>query len=1049
MNKLGKVFLISTLFVVLFSTSLFSQNRFFTDAGANILLKTNGHRVITPEKFRASVLDIQAMKIFLWSLPSEKNIAGKQQTPILELPMPDGKMAKFHIWESPVMEPGLAAKYPEIKTFEGQGIDDPYATVRLDFNPYFGFSAQILSVTGNTYIDPYARGNVIDYESYYASDNKRNPNFICNTIQNVTNGAKIVNKVESICKGTQLYTYRLALACTGEYATAVCAPNPATVPATLAAMVTSINRVNGIYETELDIRMVLVANTNQLIYLDGSTDPYTNNNGSTMLSQNQTNIDAVIGNSNYDFGHVFSTGGGGIAALGVVCETGSKAEGVTGLSNPVGDNFDIDYVAHEMGHQFGANHTFNSNAGSCGGGNLNDGTAYEVGSGTTIMAYAGICSSDNIQPHSDPFFHAISFDEISAYVAVNGGSCATITNTGNNIPVITSMNNNGANIPASTPFTLTATATDSDGDPLTYSWEEWDLGPSTTWNGGNANSTSPLFKARIPKSTGSRTFPDSSFILSNYTLSNSDLNGLVMDGNKGETLPTGSRNMNFKLTVRDNRAGGGGVASGGTGGCQTGFTAPFSIQVVGGTGPFVLTSPNGGENLIGSSIETVTWNVAGTNAAPINTTNVKISLSTDGGLTYPTVLAASTPNDGSENVIIPNISSTKARIKIEAVGNIYFAVSAANFSITVFNAPYITKQPGNDTVCIGGNAIFNVSAVGLNLTYQWQISTNKGATFINIPSANNNSYSINSVTESMDSSLYRCIITGSIAPPVTSDSVLLKVIAPVTISNQPSNVSVCAAGSLTTGNTSFTVTGISSQTIIYQWQVSTDGGNSFSNINTTGSNTATIILTGASFNMNNNKYRCLLSNATCTTPTISNPATLTVYSLPTVNLSVSPYSNLYPGLTTTLTATASPATGTNLAWFKNSNLITGQISNSVLVDVTGMGNYQVIISDGNGCSNQSSVVTIADSASSRLFIYPNPNSGQFTVAYYNPGGINTQRSITIFDSHGAKVYNGKFAISNPYQLLSIDMKLPASGIYFVVVGNANGKKIAEGKVLIR
>src|SRR5574338_896532 len=250
------------------------------------------------------------------------------------------------------MEPGLAAKYPEIKTFEGQGIDDPYATVRLDYNPYFGFSAQILSVNGNTYIDPYAKGDVNDYVSYYVSDNKRNPGFICNTVQNIANVQGTSNRFESICKGTQLYTYRLALACTGEYAVAVCAPNPATVPATLSAMVTSINRVDGVYESELDIRMVLINNTDQLIYLDGSTDPYTNNNGSTMLSQNQTNIDAVIGTSNYDFGHVFSTGGGGIAALGVICVNGSKAEGVTGLPHPVGDNFDIDFVAHEMGHQF-------------------------------------------------------------------------------------------------------------------------------------------------------------------------------------------------------------------------------------------------------------------------------------------------------------------------------------------------------------------------------------------------------------------------------------------------------------------------------------------------------------------------------------------------------------------------------------------------------------------------------------------------------------------------------------------------------------------------
>lgn len=1047
MNKLCKA-VFPILFFISISSFVIAQNNFFTDAGANVAMKATGKRNITPEKYRGATLNVQAMKNFLWSLPSEKSIANKQQAPILELPMPDGSSAKFHIWESPIMEPGLAAKYPEIKTFEGQGIDDPYATVHLDYNPYFGFSAQVLSVKGNTYIDPYSHGDINFYQSYYAADNKRNPAFICNTVQSSETESKNLLRTEAICRGTQLYTYRLALACTGEYATAVSFPFTATVPITLAAMVTTVNRVDGVYESELDVKLVLVANTDQLIYLDGTTDPYTNNNGSSMLGQNQTNVDAVIGNTNYDIGHVFSTGGGGIAALGVVCEAGSKARGVTGAPNPVGDNFDIDYVAHEMGHEFGANHTFNSSAANCGGGNRNDETAYEVGSGTTIMAYAGICSSDDIQPHSDPFFHAASFDEIANYISGTGGSCAVISNTGNNIPVITSMSNNGVNIPANTPFTLTATATDPDSDPLTYDWEEWDLGPTTTWNGGNANSTSPLFKSRPPKTTGSRTFPDMSLILSNYSLTNSDLAGNVMGGNKGETLPTGSRTMNFKLTVRDNRAGGGGVTSGGTGGCQTGFNSPFSIHVVGGTGPFIETYPIGGETFVGGEIKTVTWNVAGTAAAPISAANVKISLSTDGGLTFPTVLAASVPNNGSADVTIPNVSTSTARIKIEAIGNIFFALTASNFIVFVPNAPFIITQPGNDTVCIGSDAVFSVAAAGLNLNYQWQIKKKNDLGFSNIPSAISNTYTENSVTSTMDSNLYRCIITGSVAPAAISDSVLLNVIAPVTISFQPVNASVCSAGPLNSGNVSFTVAGNSTQQINYQWQVSTDGGNTFNDINIAAATIPTLSLIGVDVTMNNYQYRCKLSNATCTTPTVSNPATLTVYNLPTVNLSASPYTNLFPGLTTTLTATPTPAAGTNLTWYYNTNLITDQTSTSLVADVTDLGTYRVQIEDVNGCRNQSSIVTIADSASTKLFIYPNPNLGQFTVSYYNPGGFNTQRTITIYDSHGAKVYNGKFAVNAPYQLLHIDMKIPQRGIYFVVLGNESGKKIAEGKLLI-
>ena len=256
---------------------------------------------------------------------------------------------------------------------------------------------------------------------------------------------------------------------------------------------------------EVSLRMVLVVNNNNLIFITGlnSPDPYTNNNGGAMLSQNQTTIDNIIGTANYDIGHVFSTGGGGVAFLNSPC-TGIKAGGVTGLSNPVGDAFDIDFVAHEMGHQWGGNHAFNGQVGNCSGGNRNGSTAYEPGSGTTIQNYAGICGSDDLQPNSDPYFHGISFDEISNFITTgNGNSCGVSTATGNTLPVINSLPNNGLTIPINTPFTLSGTASDANaGDALTYSWEQWDLGPQSAWNGGAtaaANNTLPLFKSRIPK----------------------------------------------------------------------------------------------------------------------------------------------------------------------------------------------------------------------------------------------------------------------------------------------------------------------------------------------------------------------------------------------------------------------------------------------------------------------------------------------------------------------------------------------------------------------
>ena len=700
MNKLYKI-LVTLICVISTSFSLNAQNSFFTDAGANKVIATTGKRVITPGKFRTVEANTAQLRTFLWSLPSEKDIIWKRnQTPVLELPMPDGSLAKFHVWESSIQEPGLEAKFPEIKTFAGQGIDDPYANIRFDYSPYAGFHAQILSPNGRIYIDPYARGDINNYISYYNRDNKRYAPFICET-KTPDNRTANTNKVlAGPCRGTQLYNYRLAVACTGEYAIAVGGTTPALLH---AAIVTSVNRVSGVYEYDLSIRLILIANNNLIEYLDPNTDPFTgNNNGNVLINESQTVITNVIGTANFDVGHTFSTGGGGLAGLGVVCDANQKASGITGSPNPVGDGYDIDYVAHEMGHEFGGDHSFNSSASNCGGGNRNGPTAYEIGSGTTIMSYAGICGTDDTQPHSDPFFHAISFDEISNYVEGGGSGCKVVTPTGNTLPVITSMSNNGANIPLNTPFTLTGSATDADGDPITYCWEEWDLGPSTTWNGGNANTTSPLFKSRIPKTTGSRTFPDIAVILAGYPANPA----ATMGGLKGETLPTVARALKFRLTVRDNRAGGGGVVSGGSG-CQ--LATPFQINTIAGTGPFIVTVPNGGESYPGNSTQTVTWNVAGTFAAPISVTNVKISLSTDGGLTYPTVLLASTPNDGSETVTIPNTPTTTARVKIEAIGNVFFDISNANFTITPALSGFNFNPTTSTTIACNGPASPNIT----------------------------------------------------------------------------------------------------------------------------------------------------------------------------------------------------------------------------------------------------------------------------------------------------------------------------------------------------
>ncbi len=612
--------------------------------GAFVLLKevpaavVAGRANVRPEAYQAVRVEWGKLRATLDQMPLEDTgVAWREMV----LPRPDGRWMRFAVAESPVMEPGLAAEFPDIRTFLGQGVDERSATVRFDYTPH-GFHAQVFTEEGSFYIDPYTMGETLHVTSYWKRDLRRPMRgWTCTVLDEGLPGPAEGGYTERAIVNRK--TYRLAVSANGEYTQF----HGGTQALGQAAIVTAINRVNQIYERDLAVRFVLVTNNQNLVFTNPSTDPYSNSASSANLTAVQTQCDTIIGSANYDVGHLFITGGGGVATLNSVCVSGSKARGISGQPSPVNDPFVIDYVCHEMGHQFAGRHCFNNCGGSAGDAQQ---YAFEPGSGATIMAYAGICGAQNLQSTSDAMFHSGSIQLMAAFVA--GNTCPTTTNTGNNTPVVSAGSNFA--IPANTPFVLTATGSDPDGDAVTYSWEQRNTGAVVAVN--TDNGTSPIQRAWLPTASPVRTIPRLPNLLNNTFAF-------------GEILPTTTRTLNYRVVARDNRAGAGGIA-----------TSDMVISVTNTGTPFQVTSPN--TNVAWSGVRTVTWNVGATNSAPINCANVRVLLSTDGGNTWPTVLLASTPNTGTALVTLPNITTSTARIRVEAINNIFFDISNVNFSIS-------------------------------------------------------------------------------------------------------------------------------------------------------------------------------------------------------------------------------------------------------------------------------------------------------------------------------------------------------------------------------
>jgi hypothetical protein len=771
---------------------------------------------------------------------------------VVVLPTPEGEFQRFQVVESPVMEAGLAAAHPEIKTYAGKGIDDPGATVRADLTP-LGFHASVRSRVGAWFVDPYYHADQSVYASYYGHD-VASPG----PLVEPEDVGELVRDLAPITAEpvVRLRTYRLALVTDPSYAAFFGAEN------VTAAKVTLINRVTQVYEDETAIRLVLIndtdkTNLNTAAQATGANGPcgaapcftaaQLASCGGATLTRNQLVLGQLVGASNYDIGHIgLGVNGGGIAGLGVVGGS-SKARGCTGLPTPVGDFYAVDYVAHEMGHQFGGNHTFNGTQLNCSGGNRSAANSFEPGSGSSIMAYAGICQQDNLQPHSDPYWSQRSYAEITTYtssvrplinevqnvalrdfdtdgdafslmfggqlsapimrgtnyttagikaaiegtrnwpagatVTVTGfGGAATLDDTGfqvtfNGGPVAatdvdsfgianpTGMSgfvgetvkggaqDNGGHriddttnhapvvsvpatttIPVRTPFALTGSATDSDGDALTYLWEQNDRGAAAgTALVSNTKANGPLFRQFGTQAVVSaedtlkyyspgentvtadptRVFPDLKQIAANNTNAATGacpaappapaaVSPEIIDC-FSEFLPTrdwvgidGTRTMHFRLTARDGRPGGGGIGS-----------ADTAVVLAPDAGPFLVTSQGSATTFHSGTVAPITWDVAGTNLAPVNATEVKISLSVDGGATFPYVLAERTPNDGNEIVTLPDLATTTGRIKVEAVGNVFFDLNDAD--LTIQASPRLTNS-GPVTVQYSDSPAVTVSA---------------------------------------------------------------------------------------------------------------------------------------------------------------------------------------------------------------------------------------------------------------------------------------------------------------------------------------------------
>ena len=634
-------------------------------------------------KARSWHLDSRELKKSLSLAPGENNAGAAA---IVSLPLPDGSLEDFQVRESPIFSPEMAAQHPEIKTYTVEGLRNRSLRGRVDLT-HAGFHGAVFDNSGMFTIEPLDGSDSaaqVNYASSYLNQQGArvaacgtSPQASRLSASLIAGGSKSHAAAVAIpAPFDKLRTYRLVVATTAEFSR----KNGGTTDSVTAAIATVLNTTNAVFERDMAVHFQLVKS---IIFTDPANQPFVDSDSAQNLGANQALVDAQVGDTGYDVAHVFNNGGSSGFGVFGFCQSGMKGQGVSILGGYTLQQFAVEQVAHEIGHQITANHTFNGNNNSgCKETTRATQAAYEVGSGVTVMSYAGICPGDDPQDLdtiSNGFFHAFNILEMNNFIRQNVNSCGVSLPSAitNHLPQV--IMPAAVTIPAQTPFQLTALATDPDAEDqknLTYSWEQMDLGTVTPPNNDDGNRS--LFRVYVPAPNASRYFPSLPFLLNNQnnppaTFTNATGRTLLT----GESMPTTNRTMNFRLAVRDNRAYNGNAAGG----------MAFSDQVVtvsNAAGPFVVTSPNTAVLWPASSPETITWNVAKTDLDPIGEKTVRIKLSVDGGQTFPFILASGIPNTGSATLSVPAgiPATTKARIMVAAEKSIFFDISDVNFTIT-------------------------------------------------------------------------------------------------------------------------------------------------------------------------------------------------------------------------------------------------------------------------------------------------------------------------------------------------------------------------------